>query len=230
MEAAGRLASGISHDFNNILDVILGYADQRHDIPDIDDRDARDAAYTRSLQGIEVAATRGTAITRKLLSFSRNDTARPKRFDAGDAFDELQPLLRQLFPRSIRLEMPQGGGRFPVRLDHGEFEMMILNIAANARDAMPEGGTFAIALAPGPDGFVEITLSDTGHGMNAELQRRIFEPFFSTKPASDGTGLGLAVTRDLIQGAGGDIRVESMPGKGSTFVMRLPLAEPHPDD
>jgi signal transduction histidine kinase len=226
VEATGRLASGVAHDFNNILDVILGYAAQQHDIPDIENRDVREAAYSKALNGIELAATRGAAVTRKLLTFSRSDVARPQVFDAGQVIAELQPMLRQLLPRSISLELPDGTGPFHVRLDRSEFEMMILNIAANARDAMEQGGQFRIGLDARADGAIEIALSDTGHGMDDALQQHIFEPFFSTKSATDGTGLGLAVIRDLVEAAGGDIRVRSAIGQGTTFHVRLPMAEP----
>ncbi|HJW46768.1 MAG TPA: ATP-binding protein [Lysobacter sp.] len=225
MEATGRLASGISHDFNNILDVIHGYAAQRHDIPDIENREAREAAFAKALSGIEVAASRGTAITRKLLDFTRHDMARPQVFNAGQALAELKPMLRQLFPRSVGLELPDELGAFHVRLDRSEFEMVILNIAANARDAMGNGGRFTIQLEGCSDGFVEIALSDTGQGMDTEVQQRIFEPFFSTKAATLGTGLGLAVIQDLVTAAGGDIRVRSAVGQGATFHIRLPLVE-----
>src|SRR5688572_28945610 len=192
MEASGRLASGISHDFGNILEVIGGYAAQRHDIPDIENRDAREAAYSKALNGVELAAARGTAITRKLLAFGRHDLARPQVFNAGQMISELQPMLRQLMPRSVVLALLDEIGSFHVRLDRSEFELTILNIAANARDAMANGGRFSIRLDAGPDGTVEIALSDTGHGMGEEVQQRIFDPFFSTKAATDGTGLGLA--------------------------------------
>lgn len=229
MEATGRLASGISHDFGNILEVIHGYAAQRHDIPDIENRGAREAAFTKALDGVDVAASRGTAITRKLLAFSRHDMARPQVFNAGQVIAELQPMLRQLLPRSVSLELPDETGSFPVRLDRSEFEMTILNIAANARDAMKEGGRFRIELAAGADDTVEIALSDTGHGMDEAVQQRIFEPFFSTKAATDGTGLGLAVIRDLIMAAGGNVRVRSAIGQGTTLHVSLPLVESPPD-
>ncbi|MFC3550974.1 sensor histidine kinase [Lysobacter cavernae] len=229
LEASGRLASGISHDFNNILDVILGYAGQRHDIPDIENHDARDAAFAKALNGVEVAATRGAAITRKLLSFSRHDLANPQVFNAGQVLTELQPMLRQLFPRSVRVEVLVGADPLHVRIDRSEFEMLILNIAANARDAMPEGGRFHIQLGAATDEAVEITLSDTGHGMDEDVQQRIFEPFFSTKSAMEGTGLGLSVIRDLVHVAGGDIQVRSTVGQGTAFRVRLPLMAPPGD-
>lgn len=228
MEATGRLASGLSHDFNNILDVVMGYAEQRHDIPDIENRDARDAAFSRALGGVEVAAARGTALTRKLLTFSRHDMARAQVFDAGRLITELRPMLQQLLPRSIRLDMPDSVEPLHVRIDRSEFEMMVLNIAANARDAMEQGGRFSIRLEGKSDGIVEIALSDTGHGMDEEVLQHIFEPFFTTKDAIDGTGLGLAVIHDLLKAAGGNISVRSTAGEGTTFLVQLPSVPPLP--
>ncbi|MGY1531329.1 sensor histidine kinase [Luteimonas sp. A649] len=226
MEATGRLASGLSHDFNNILDVIMGYAGQRHDIPDIENRGARDKAFTKALSGVEVAAARGTALTRKLLVFSRHEMLRPQVVEVGRLIGELQPMLRQLLPRTIGLDMPDPTAPLHVRIDRGEFEMMVLNIAANARDAMEHGGRFSIRLSGSPDGIVEIALSDTGQGMDEQLLQHIFEPFFTTKDEVDGTGLGLAVIHDLLESAGGNIGVRSVVGEGSTFVVQLPAVPP----
>ena len=226
METTGRLASGISHDFNNIPGVILGYAAQRREIPELYAQEARDRAWEHALEGVEAAAVRGAAITRKLLSFTRHDTARPEVFDAAQALRELRPMLRQLFPHTTRVELPDASAGFPVELDRNEFDMMVLNIAANARDAMATGGSFRIGLQHRDEDRVELSLADDGIGMSPALQERIFEPFFTTKPAMDGTGLGLAVIRELVEAAGGDIRVESTPGAGSIFRIRLPLAQP----
>ena len=224
MEAAGRLASGIAHDFNNILDVVLGFSKQRHDALDLDGDPARVAALDGALEGVEVAARRGTAITRKLLSFSRNDVPKPALFDAGQALTELRPMLRQLFPPSVRLSLNCPGQPLPVRLDRSGFELMILNIAANARDAMPDGGDFRITALATPADGVRITLADSGHGMSETVKLRLFEPFFSTKSAAEGTGLGLAVIHDLLTAAGGEIRGDSEPGQGAVFTIRLPFA------
>ena len=222
LEATGRLASGIAHDFNNILDVILGFAAQRDRILDMADRQAQAAAVEKALGGIETAGTRGADLVRKLLEFSRHDYARVQLFDAAQAIDAMQPLLRQLFPRSVELALPVATSPVFVQMDRGEFELMILNLAANARDAMPEGGVFSIALGPHADGGVAITLADTGHGMDDAVRQRIFEPFFSTKSASGGSGLGLAVIHDMILASGGAIDVESAPGAGTKFQVRLP--------
>ncbi len=224
MEASGRLASGVAHDFNNILGVIKGFAAQRHRALDLADPGARSAALDSALEGVDEAAERGTAITRKLLGFSRTDRLRIETFDVRAAIDELRPMLRQLFPATVRLVLPVDDGALPVRLDRSEFELMILNIAANARDAMPDGGHFTVS-AHARDAMVEITLRDSGLGMTPQVSERIFEPFFSTKPSAAGTGLGLSIVHDLVNALGGDIRVASTPGQGTTFTLLLPRAD-----
>ncbi|TWI06344.1 histidine kinase/DNA gyrase B/HSP90-like ATPase [Luteimonas cucumeris] len=224
LEATGRLASGVAHDFNNILDVILGFSKQRHRIGEADDLRTQASELADTLEGVEIAARRGTAITRKLLSFSRSDLLRLEVFDAGQAIAELQPMLRQLFPPDVRVAYTAADMPLPVRLDRSEFELMILNIAANARDAMPDGGRFTVTTTRLADDAIEIAMADSGHGMDERVQRRIFEPFFTTKSAADGTGLGLAVIRDLITAGGGQIDVSSAVGAGATFRIHLPLA------
>ncbi|KRE94995.1 hypothetical protein ASG87_17090 [Frateuria sp. Soil773] len=218
MEAVGRLAGGIAHDFNHVLSVVLGYAGQR-------ERLARDGAgaMLRAMEGIETAARRGAAICRKLLGFSRQDVVRPDVFDAGQALRELEPMLRQLFDASpVAVSLALAEAELPIRFDRGQFDLMVLNIAANARDAMPAGGGFAVQAGPLADGGVEIVLRDDGHGMTPQVSRRIFEPFYTTKSAGSGTGLGLSIVRDLVGQAGGSIAVESAPERGSTFIVRLP--------
>lgn len=224
LEATGRLASGVAHDFNNILDVILGFSKQRHRIGDSGDPRAQADELIDTLDGVEIAARRGTAITRKLLSFSRSDLLKLEVFDAGSAISELRPMLRQLFPPSVRMETTVAAAPMPVRMDRSELELMVLNIAANARDAMLDGGRFDVTVARGGDDRIDIAMRDSGHGMDDQVQRRIFEPFFTTKSAADGTGLGLSVIRDLVAAADGEIGVDSVVGVGSTFTIRLPLA------
>ncbi|WP_426703185.1 sensor histidine kinase [Rhodanobacter sp. Col0626] len=220
MEAVGRLAGGIAHDFNHVLSVVLGYAGQRQRLAD-----AGNAALLRAMDGIETAARRGAAICRKLLGFSRQDVAHPDLFDAGQALAELEPMLRQLFDASpVDVVLDPADAGTPIRFDRGQFDLMVLNIAANARDAMPAGGCFSMRAARLPDGGVEIALKDDGYGMTSQVSRHIFEPFYTTKSAENGTGLGLAIVHELIGQAGGSIAVESAPERGSTFRIRLPLA------
>ncbi|MET1023417.1 MAG: ATP-binding protein [Pseudoxanthomonas sp.] len=225
MEVTGRLTSGIAHDFNHILSLILGFAGDRHRM-DVAARE-RERLLEASLEGVEIAARRGEAISGKLLRFGRNDVTRPEDFDAGVALNELAPLLRQLFDTRVRLQLRPGSETLPVRLDRSQFELMVLNIASNARDAMPDGGDFSITAhaVHGSDGAqVRIELADTGHGMDRQVMAQLFEPFFSTKPPGSGTGLGLSVVRDLLDSVGGRIHVDSTPGGGSRFTIFLPLA------
>jgi signal transduction histidine kinase len=223
LEATGRLASGVAHDFNNILDVILGFARQRHAAEDLADARESREALAGSLEGVETAARRGTAITRKLLGFSRADLLKPQTFDLREAVADLQPMLRQLFPPSVRVSIEACAEPVPVHVDRSELEMMLLNIAANARDAMPGGGRFEARVREA-GGMAAVALTDSGHGMEPQVLRHVFEPFFTTKDAGTGTGLGLSVIQDLVRAIGGDIGVESAPGRGATFVLRLPLA------
>lgn len=227
MEATGRLASGIAHDFNNILGVILGFASQRHSAGD--GGGPRDTALEESLEGVEIAARRGTAISRKLLRFGRNDVAYVERFDAAQAIREVQPMLRQMFDSHTRIRVEVGDSPLPIRFDRSQFELMLLNLAANARDAMPDGGVFTVQAArvegTTAGSHVRIRLVDTGHGMDAAVSRRVFEPFYSTKPADNGTGLGLAVVRDLVENAAGSIDIESSGTTGTVFAIRLPVAD-----
>jgi signal transduction histidine kinase len=229
MEATGRLASGIAHDFNNILGIILGFASQRHQSGTA--AVSRADALEESLEGVEIAARRGSAISRKLLRFGRHDVSSVEVFDAGNAMHELKPMLRQMFDADIGLKILTEPQALLVRLDRSQFELMILNIAANARDAMHQGGDFSIEVARLQEQrgeMVRICLSDTGHGMTEEVLHRAFDPFYSTKPADSGTGLGLSVVRDLVENAGGRIETNSRLGIGTTFAILLPLAPSDP--
>jgi len=224
IESVGQLASGVSHDFNNILGAIIGYTAQRHRLHELDYDPATDApAMAQALEGVELAAQRGVAISRKLLSFSRRELAVPSDFDVAAALSELQPMLRQLFGSSVAVELSTPALPCVVHLDRAQFDLVMLNFAANARDAMPDGGTFSIQVGL-EEGQVALRLSDTGVGMSAEVMRQAFEPFFTTKPAGQGTGLGLAVAQELTQQGGGSLWVDSAPGQGTRFTLRLPQA------
>ena len=217
VKAIGQLAGGVAHDFNNILGVILGYAQWRERRRDPEE-------LLEALAGVETAARRGAAISRKLLNFSRQDVAHPEVFDVSEALRGLESMLRQLFDPRVRIELMLPESTLPVRVDRGQFELAVLNLATNARDAMPEGGCFRLSVVgKGEDGSrVLIDLSDTGVGMDESVRRRIFEPFFTTKAQSSGTGLGLAVVGKVINEAGGAIEVQSQPGAGSRFRLLLP--------
>lgn len=219
LEAVGRVASGVAHDFDNVLNVALGYAVGRERIAD---RGA--PALIDALEGVELSVRRALSISRKLLNFSRQDLSRPEVFDAVAALRELQPMLRQLFGAATRVSLDMADETLHVRMDRGQFELMALNIAANARDAMPDGGRFTVSAKRSHEA-IELTFSDSGGGMPDAVRERVFEPFYTTKPAGSGTGLGLAVTQDLIQQLGGSIRVASSDANGTTFAIRLPRVE-----
>jgi signal transduction histidine kinase len=224
IESVGHLASGVSHDFNNILAAIVGYTEQRHRVHELDFEPHGDAlAMAEALHGIELAAQRGVAISRKLLSFSRRELSVPERFDANEAVCGIEPMLRQLFGPTVRLQLDLAPEPLALFLDRSQLDLALLNFAANARDAMPGGGCFSLRLQR-EDAFARIEIADTGIGMSAQVQRQIFEPFFTTKPAGQGTGLGLAVAFEMAQQAHGSLQVRSVPGAGTCFVLRLPLA------
>jgi signal transduction histidine kinase len=218
VEVVGRLASGVAHDFNHLLGLILGYAAKGRHVDD-------SAELKNALAGVEAAGRRATAVTHKLLNFSRHEMTHIERFDAGDALRDLQPMLRQLFDPRVRLVCELTEKPAPVAFDRAQLDLVVLNIAANANHAMPEGGRFELALRTSDAGSqVEIELRDSGHGMDDEVRNRLFEPFFTTKPSGQGSGLGLSVAHNLIASAGGSVAVESAVGKGSTFRIRLPAA------
>ncbi|MEL1266150.1 sensor histidine kinase [Pseudoxanthomonas putridarboris] len=220
VEATGRLASGVAHDFDNILSVVLGHAARRERIADRGPQALLDA-----LEDVELAARRALAINRKLLNLSRQEVSRPEVFDALQALRDMLPMLRQLFAADIRVRLEGDAGPLPILLDRGRFELMLLNIAANARDAMPDGGDFRILAQRAADAqHLELALSDSGVGMPEAVRERIFDAFFTTKPSGSGTGLGLSMVRDMVIEAGGGIHAESVPGQGSTLRIVLPLA------
>ncbi|HEV7776763.1 MAG TPA: ATP-binding protein [Luteibacter sp.] len=228
MDAVGRLTSGIAHDFNNVLGIILGFGLERHRLDEPGASRSKDSlALARALEGVEMAARRGASISGKLLNFSRLDVTRVEVFDVAEALRELSPLLRQLLPPSVRLHIDTPPTPLPIRFDRSQFELAVLNIASNARDAMPDGGDFTVtALREGFDS-VAISLRDDGQGMPEAVRQRIFEPFFTTKAMGSGTGLGLSVVYGLVDRANGRIDVTSEPGIGTAFHILLDLADDH---
>ena len=230
MEALGRLAGGIAHDFNNVLMGILGYAE-------IVAADARESKVeARDAEQVVVATRRAIELARRLTAFARREAARTEIFDVGELLDEIVPLLRRLAPESIGIETRTSPGSF-VRADRSELEQALINLAVNAIDAMPRGGRLTLEVdsvnldaehasthvgeKPGP--HVMIAVSDTGEGMDEATRARIFEPFYTTKPVGEGTGLGLAMVFGAVERAGGRVWVYSELGRGTTFKVYLPV-------
>lgn len=217
MEAIGQLAGAIAHDFNNLLTIINGHCGLL-----LDRLSLRDP-LRQEIEGIRAAAQRGAALTRHLLAFSRRQVLSPSRLDLNLVLTEMSEILRRLIGENIRLDIETDPQPTPVLADRSQIEQVILNLATNARDAMPHGGrlTFRTRMAES-ERTVVLEASDTGSGIDPAIQARIFEPFFTTKPK--GTGLGLSTVYGIIKQSGGDISVESIPGAGATFRIRLPAA------
>lgn len=216
MENVGRLASGIAHDFNHLLALVHGYVGKARRAPD-------PATVAEALQGIDSAARRASAVSRRLLDFSRLEASRPQLLDAAATIDAMAPTLRQVFGESVHCHVDSGQVQCRVHFDPAQLESILLSLAVNAGQAMPEGGRFALRLGWLPDaGELSIQAADTGLGMSEEVRARCLEPFFTTKPVGQGTGLGLAVSASLVAAAGGRIEVESRLGQGTCVDIRLP--------
>ena len=232
LEAIGRLAGGVAHDFNNLLTVILGYAETLlAGLPADDPRHA-------SADQIRQAARRAAALTRQLLAFGRRQVFELRVFDLNGAIAEMREILERLLGEQIEIAFSPGAGHGLVKADRGQIEQVILNLALNARDAMPRGGRLSIetrhvdppAAEPGRPAdvqrgsWLQLTVSDTGVGMDPEVQAHIFEPFYTTKEVGQGSGLGLATVYGIVSQSGGRIEVSSAPGQGATFRVYLPCA------
>ncbi len=227
MEAVGQLAGGVAHDFNNLLGVILSYASFiRDELPE-GDRSRDDALEVLK------AGQRAAGLTRQLLAFSRHDPSRKIPTDLNKSLGQMYQLLARTLGEHIKLNVTPAAQQSIANIDPVQFDQVLLNLAVNARDAMPEGGELSIVLKhppshpSGEDGGerVELIVTDTGAGMNAETQRHIFEPFFTTKEKGKGTGLGLATCFGIVSDAGGTISVKSAEGRGTTFTISLPLSD-----
>ncbi|WP_257385128.1 sensor histidine kinase [Tahibacter caeni] len=218
VEAVGRLAAGVAHDFNHLLTLVLGYA--ARGMAAGDEEQMRGA-----LAGVESAARRASAVSRKLTTFSHRGDAMPEVFDVGAALTEMQPMLHQLFGPDVRVAYEPPASAQLVRMDRSEFELVVLNLAANANTAMPEGGRFGIVVQALGPARVALSFSDTGRGMDEAVRRRVFEPFFTTSADGQGSGLGLAVVSEIVSVCGGRLDVDSSLGNGTTFRIELPLAD-----
>lgn len=234
MEAVGRLAGGVAHDFNNYLAVIMTYTELARE--GLGEGEARAA----DLAEIAKAAERAHALTRQLLAFSRQQVVQPAVFKPAELVRATEPVLQRLLGEQVTVIVTVEDETGHVLLDQGQFEQVLLNLALNARDAMPNGGSLSLTVAvtdldegsaqlhgvPAEGRFVVLSVADNGMGMTPGVRSRIFEPFFTTKDAGKGTGLGLATAYGIIQQAGGNITVYSEPGAGAVFRIYLPEVEP----
>ena len=230
MEMVGQLAGGIAHDFNNVLSAIMMANDFL-----LNAHKPTDPSFQDIMQ-IKQNATRAATLVRQLLAFSRKQTLRPQVLDLGDALSDLTMLLRRLIGEKVKFDPVHGRDLWPVKADVSQFEQVIVNLAVNARDAMPDGGKLTIRTANvstqeaekltykgmPPADYVRIDVSDTGTGIPADIVDKIFEPFFSTKEVGKGTGLGLSTVYGIVKQTGGFVYVDSEPGKGTTFHIFLP--------
>jgi signal transduction histidine kinase/CheY-like chemotaxis protein len=238
LEAIGALAGGIAHDFNNLLSVIIGYTELL-----LKRLPPEDESYN-VIQQVHEAGNRAAGLTRQLLSFSRKQVLKSRVLNVNDILENMHAMLKRLIGEHIRLEVTYAPDLEPVYFDEGQLEQIIMNLAINARDAMPEGGLIRVktlnveldedecrrhpGCSPGP--HVVLVVSDTGVGMPPEVRDKIFEPFFTTKELGRGTGLGLSTVYGIVQQADGSIWVYSEPGEGTTFKIYLPVTDKEPTD
>jgi two-component system, cell cycle sensor histidine kinase and response regulator CckA len=233
MEAVGRLAGGIAHDFNNLLMVIQGYAEL------LIDRSKPGDAFRRNAEQIQEASQRAASLTRQLLAFSRKQMLAPSVLNIQGVVADMEKILRRLIGEDIELVSVNAADLWRIKADRSQIEQVILNLAVNARDAMPRGGKLTIETANvefdnsqarlpvvlTPGRYVMLAVTDNGCGMDSETQAHIFEPFFTTKEKGKGTGLGLATVYGIVKQSGGYIWVYSEPGQGTTFKVYLPRVE-----
>ncbi len=232
MEAIGQLTGGVAHDFNNLLTVVVANLEMLN--RRLGDRDSLRIYVERAMKG----AARGAAVTQQLLAFARRQPLQPVAFDAGRRIGGLAELLRGTLGQSIVLDIAAAADLWPVEADPNQLESALLNLAINARDAMPEGGRLNVtatnvtlgeaaldedggAAGSGPGDFVAISVADTGTGMTAEVRRTAFDPFFTTKPVGQGSGLGLSQVYGFVKQSHGHVTLDSEPGKGTRVTLFL---------
>ena len=229
----GELAGGVAHDFNNLLTVILGYSFRL-----LENKSSSDPEFV-ALDEIRKAAAKGAELTHRLLAFGRRQTLNPEVLDLNAVIRDAEHMLRRLIGDDVKLTTDLNPSIGPVYVDAGSFHQVLMNLAVNARDAMPYGGTLSISTANetlerpqdvpgvGPGDYVSLTVSDTGTGMTAEVREHLFEPFFTTKSPGRGTGLGLPTVYGIVQQSGGAILVDTEVGTGSSFRIYLPRTKAH---
>jgi two-component system, cell cycle sensor histidine kinase and response regulator CckA len=224
METLGLLAGGIAHDFNNLLTVISASASLA--------RMVDNGSVTEELDQIEGAAERAAELVRNLMSFTRRETIEPRCFDLNGSILAARPIVQRLTGKAVEVAVQLDQAPCTVWMNPGEFDQVLMNLAANARDAMPSGGRFTISTSRRPDGdglkdCIMVCVQDSGIGMDEATRQQVFEPFFTTKAVGEGTGLGLATAHGIVQRAGGQMTVESTPGVGTVFTITLPC-QPEP--
>jgi PAS domain S-box-containing protein len=215
MDSIGKLAGGIAHDFNNLMTAVLGYSDMLLSDAVGPDRE--------KVEAIRDSAVRASDLTRQLLAFSRRQIMLPQEIDLRDVVTRMDTLLRRLIGDDVQLHTLFGADPVIVRADKTQLEQVVMNLAVNARDAMPGGGTLTIAVLSDGDSAV-LTVVDDGTGMDEETMAQIFEPFFTTKSLAESSGLGLSTVHGIVGQSGGTVDVDSEPGQGTTFTIRLPVA------
>ena len=226
MDAIGRLAGGIAHEFNNLLTAIINAGALAQSEVD------RPAAVQGHLDRIDGASRRAASLTRQLLAFGRRQALRPEIIDLAGVVDEMQTLLPSVLGEDIHLTIARATRLPPVRADRSQLRQVVLNLAANARDAMPRGGRLSITLSEEAGGDsrggrgVVMSVADDGRGMSEQVKQHLFEPFFTTKERAEGGGLGLAAVYGIVTQSGGHIAVDSAPGRGTTIRISLPAAAP----
>ena len=219
LESIGQLAGGVAHDFNNLLGIIQGYAELLEvEVPE---------ASRSDVQEIQRAAERAADLTRQLLLFGRPQPTEAGVVDANEVVAELRNMLRGTVGEHVKFTVDPAFEPCPVRIPAGQLEQILVNLVVNARDAMPGGGRLALSTALG-GGRVTLRVTDSGTGMTDDVAARAFDPFFTTKEKGRGTGLGLATVYGIVQGAGGRVRLDTLPGRGTTVEIELPLAAEEP--
>ncbi|WP_437677607.1 PAS domain-containing protein [Sorangium sp. So ce131] len=238
LEAIGRLAGGVAHDFNNMLTAIFGHRELAvRKVPSA-------SPIAEHLAQIGTAAERAAALTRQLLAFARKQLIQPTVLDPNGLILGVEPLLRPLVGEDVQLDVAPGNQIWPIRIDRGQFEQLLMNLAVNARDAMPGGGRLTIETANAtfraedaermpeiePGDYVQLTVTDTGQGMEAAIQQYVFEPFFTTKEPGKGSGLGLATCHGIVKQHGGHIWFSSASGQGTRFTICFPRVRGAPTE